>query len=81
MIPTQMVFADLVVCRRPSKLNRNYKKKASADGRPAHPAIPRFKMLPIQRWYSSSDPGLEEAVNDRMSFLRFTGFSIENPLA
>ncbi len=31
-------------------LNRNYKKKASADGWPAYPALPLFKMLLIQRW-------------------------------
>jgi IS5 family transposase len=61
-------------------LNRNYKKKASADGRPAYPALPLFKMLLIQRWYNLSDPGLEEAVNDRISFLRFTGFSLENSI-
>ena len=61
-------------------LNRNYKKKASADGRPAYPALPLFKMLLLQRWYNLSDPGLEEAVNDRISFLRFTGFSMEGSI-
>ncbi len=61
-------------------LIRNYKKKASVDGRPAYPALPLFKMLLIQRWYNLSDPGLEEAVNDRISFLRFTGFSMENSI-
>ncbi len=35
-------------------------------------------MLLIQRWYNLSDPGLEEAVKDRISFLRFTGFSLED---
>ena len=61
-------------------LNRNYKKKASVDGRPPYPALPLFKMLLIQRWYNLSDPGLEEAVNDRISFLRFTGFCMENSI-
>jgi len=61
-------------------LERNYKKKASADGRPAYPALCLFNMLLIQRWYNLSDPGLEEAVNDRLSFLRFTGFSLENSI-
>lgn len=71
---------DQMVDWRPIEkiLNRNYKKKASADGRPAYPALRLFKMLLIQRWYNLSDPGLEEAVNDRISFLRFTGFSLEN---
>lgn len=59
-------------------LSRNFKRKMSVDGRPAYPALPLFKMLLLQRWYNLSDPGLEEAVNDRISFLRFTGFSIES---
>jgi len=71
---------DRVVDWRPIEkiLSRHYKKKVSADGRPAYPALPLFKMLLIQRWYNLSDPGLEEAVNDRISFLRFAGFSWEN---
>lgn len=61
-------------------LDRNYKKKASADGRLAYPALPLFKMILIQRWYNLSDPGLEEAVNDRISFLRFSWFSLGNSI-
>jgi IS5 family transposase len=51
---------DRMVDWRPIEkiLNRNYKKKASADGRPAYPALPLFKMLLIQRWYNLSYPGL-----------------------
>jgi transposase, IS5 family len=73
---------DRLVDWRPIEkiLHRTYKKKASADGRPAYPALPLFKMLLIQRWYNLSDAGLEEAVNDRISFLRFTGFSLENSI-
>jgi IS5 family transposase len=80
--PSFLDEVDKIVDWRPIEkiLNRNYKKKASADGRPAYPALPVFKMLLIQRWYNLSDPGLEEAVNDRMSFLRFTGFSMENSI-
>ena len=61
-------------------LLKHYKKTASADGRPAYPPLPLFKMLLLQRWYNLSDPGLEEAVNDRLSFLRFTGFSFESSI-
>ena len=63
-----------------SLLKKHYKKKAAADGRPAYPPLPLFKMLLIQRWYDLSDPGLEEAVSDRWSFLRFTGFSFESSI-
>jgi transposase, IS5 family len=53
---------------------------ASADGRPAYPALPMFKLLLLQRWYGLSDPGLEEAINDRISFIRFSGFSVSSTL-
>jgi IS5 family transposase len=59
-------------------LKKHYKKIKAADGRPAYPPLPLFKMLLLQRWYDLSDPGLEESVNDRLSFLRFTGFSFES---
>ena len=68
------------MCPIEKVLNRNYRKGASADGRPAYAGLPLFKMLLIQRWYNLSDPGLEEAVNDRMSFLRFTGFSLDHSI-
>ena len=59
---------------------KRYKKIASADGRPAYPALPMLKLLLLQRWYGLSDPGLEEAVKDRISFIRFSGFSLESTL-
>lgn len=62
------------------RLLKKYKKTASADGRPAYPALPMFKLMLLQRWYGLSDPGLETAVNDRISFIRFSGFSLESPL-
>ncbi|MEW6262194.1 MAG: transposase [Thermodesulfobacteriota bacterium] len=61
-------------------LTNQYKKRQAADGRPAYPPLTLFKMLLIQRWYNLSDPGLEEAVNDRLSFPRFTGFSFESSI-
>ena len=61
-------------------LRKKYKKTASADGRPAYPPLPMFKLLLLQRWYGLSDPGLEEALNDRISFLRFSGFSLMGSL-
>jgi IS5 family transposase len=61
-------------------LKKKYKKRASADGRPAYPPLPMFKLLLLQRWYGLSDPAAEEALKDRISFIRFTGFSLESPL-
>ncbi|WP_051409055.1 IS5/IS1182 family transposase [Syntrophorhabdus aromaticivorans] len=61
-------------------LGKHYRKTAGADGRPAYPALPMFKLLLLQRWYGLSDPGLEEAVKDRISFIRFSGFSMSGTL-
>lgn len=61
-------------------LNKKYKKGPSADGRPPYPALPMFKLMLLQRWYGLSDPGLEEAVKDRISFIRFSGFSVSSTL-
>jgi IS5 family transposase len=33
-----------------------------------------LKALLLQRWYSLSDEGLDEALSDRLSFRRFCGF-------
>ena len=60
-------------------LRKKYKKRASADGRPAYPPVPMFKLLLLQRWYGLSDPATEEALKDRISFIRFTGFSFQAP--
>lgn len=61
-------------------LKKKYKKRTSADGRPAYPPLPMFKLLLLQRWYGLSDPAAEEALKDRISFIRFTGFSLESTL-
>lgn len=44
-------------------------------GPPAYPALLMFKALLLQQWYGLSDPGLEEALCDRMSFRRFVGLA------
>lgn len=44
-------------------------------GPPSYPALMMFKALVLQQWYGLSDPGLEEALCDRMSFRRFVGLS------
>jgi IS5 family transposase len=46
------------------------------QGRPSHPPLMMFKALLLQQWYSLSDPGLEEAICDQLSFQRFLGLSL-----
>jgi IS5 family transposase len=36
-----------------------------------------LKALLLQQWYGLSDPGLEEALLDRVSFRRFCGFALD----
>ena len=60
------------------KLISKYKKSASADGRPAYPAIVMFKVLLLQRMYNLSDPQMEACLKDRISFFQFVGLSIKH---
>jgi IS5 family transposase len=39
-----------------------------------------FKLLLIRKWHNLSDPGLEEALYDRSSFISFSGFSLISSL-
>jgi len=50
------------------------------QGRPSHPPLVMFKALLLQQWYALSDPGLEEAICDRLSFQRFLGLSLTDPV-
>ena len=44
-------------------------------GRPAWDPVVMLKCLMLARWFNLSDPGLEEALLDRISFRRFVGLS------
>lgn len=46
------------------------------QGRPGYPPLVLFKALLLQSLYGLSDPGLEEALGDRLSFRRFAGLSL-----
>jgi transposase, IS5 family len=46
-------------------------------GRPSYPALAMFKALLLAQWYQLSDPALEEALADRISFRRFCGFALD----
>lgn len=50
---------------------------SSDEGRPSYPVLTLVKLLLLQQWYCLSDPGLEEAVDDRLSFRRFAGLPLD----
>lgn len=51
-----------------------------SQGRPGYPPLLMFKALLLQQWYGLSDPGLEESIRDRLSFQRFLGLSLKDPV-
>lgn len=60
------------------RLARILKPLRSKYGSKGYPALSLFKALLLQQWYGLSDPGLEEALLDRLSFRRFCGFSLDD---
>jgi len=50
---------------------------SSDEGRPSYPVLTLVRLLLLQQWYCLSDPGLEEAVDDRLSFRRFAGLPLD----
>jgi len=51
--------------------------RPGVEGRPPYPALAMLKALYLAGLYDLSDPGLEEALIDRVSFRLFCGFSLE----
>jgi IS5 family transposase len=51
---------------------------SSRRGEAAYPALMMFQVLLLQRWYDLSDPEMEDALSDRLSFRLFCGLSIED---
>lgn len=52
--------------------------REEGPGRPGYPPVVMFKALLLQSLYGLSDPELEEALGDRLSFRRFVGLSLED---
>jgi IS5 family transposase len=51
--------------------------RRGATGRPPYAPLAMLKALYLQALYDLSDPGLEEALMDRLSFRRFCGFALD----
>ncbi len=49
---------------------------ASGEGRPSYPPLMLVKILLLEQWYGLSDPQMEEALADRISFRRFVGLGL-----
>ena len=49
-------------------------------GRPPYDAVLMFKILVLQTLYTLSDEQTEYQLKDRLSFMRFTGLALHNPV-
>lgn len=64
------------------KMRYRFKKMSkwsdgSECGQKPYDIMSMVRAMVIQQWHSLSDPGLEEALHDRMSFILFCGFNPE----
>ena len=50
---------------------------SAPSGRPSFPPLVMIKAAMLAQWYNLSDPELEEALADRLSFRRFCGLSLD----
>ncbi len=57
---------------------KTVKRCINAVGNPCYSELLLFKILLLQTWYNLSDPKVEEAINDRISFTRFLDISVES---
>lgn len=55
-----------------------YDNTSAKGGRPNVPVVMMLRITFMQRWFGLSDELMEEAIDDRMSFRRFLGLSIED---
>ena len=53
-----------------------YTKGSAPTGRPSYDGHMLFKIELLRVWYGLCDEGVEEMVNDRISFSRFVGLSL-----
>ena len=53
---------------------------AAPEGRPSYPPLLLVKVLLLQQWYTASDPEIEAALWDRISFRRFVGLGLQDPV-
>ena len=61
-----------------SRLDRLFDEISCAKrGGSGYPPLCLFKALLLAQWYNLSDPALEDALADRLSFRRFCGFPLD----
>lgn len=55
-------------------------RTGAGPGHPGYPSLMLLRCLLLGVWHDLSDPALEAAIRDRLSFRRFAGLSLEDPV-
>src|SRR3954470_20664727 len=71
---------DFEYFRKPLEQLFNKHMDSSKGGRPHYDYVMMFKILILQRYYNVSDDAIEYAILDRLSFMRFLGLGINDPV-
>src|SRR5215210_2674651 len=71
---------DFEYFRKPLEKFLKKETEKSKGGRPAYDCVLMFKILILQRYYNVSDDAMEYAILDRLSFMRFLGLGINDPV-
>jgi transposase, IS5 family len=75
----QQINAIVDWSRIENLLTRSYPVGKSARGNEAYPPVLLMKCLLLQQWFHiDSDPELETQINDRTSFKKFLGLSLDD---
>jgi transposase len=59
---------------------RREEKDASKGGRPPYDSVMMFKILVLQQLYDIADERTEFAIKERLSFMRFLGLTLKDPV-
>jgi len=71
---------DFEYFRKPLEVFFKKDTDKSKGGRPPYDYVLMFKTLILQRYYNVSDDAMEYAILDRLSFMRFLGLGINDPV-
>jgi len=66
-------------CELAGTIRSVYRNDTHKGGRPNVPVVVMLKVTLLQRWFGLSDPAMQEAIDDRLSFRRFLGLGLEDP--
>jgi len=63
---------------RPKLESAFYHEAKRPGGRPAIDRVMMFKIVMLQQWYAIADDNTEYVINDRLSFQRFLGITLDD---